>query len=49
MAAAGPSEVLTTTITRLLSAAGPFEFDARGEQQLKGLPAPIELFLVSPR
>jgi class 3 adenylate cyclase len=49
MSAAGPSEIVTTTITRLLSAAGPFDFASRGEQQLKGLPAPIELFLVTPR
>jgi class 3 adenylate cyclase len=49
MASAGPSEIVTTMITRLLSAAGPFAFESRGEQQLKGLPAPIELFLVAPR
>jgi class 3 adenylate cyclase len=48
MSSAGPSEVVTTMITRLLSATGPFRFDDRGEHQLKGLPAPIELFAVTP-
>ena len=46
MSSAGPSEVLTTMITRLLCAAGPYAFDDRGVHQLKGLPAPIELFAV---
>lgn len=46
MSSAGPSEVLTTMITRLLCAAGPYSFEDRGEHQLKGLPAPIELFAV---
>jgi class 3 adenylate cyclase len=49
MSMAGPAEVFTTTTTRLLSAASPFEFASRGEHQLKGLPAPIELFLVTSR
>jgi class 3 adenylate cyclase len=35
-------------ITRLLSAAGPYAFDDRGEHELKGLPAPVELFAVTP-
>lgn len=48
MSSAGPSEVLTTMITRLLSAAGPYAFDDRGEHELKGLPAPVELFAVTP-
>jgi len=48
MSTAGPSEVLTTMITRLLCAAGPFIFEDRGDRQLKGLPAPIELFAVRP-
>lgn len=48
MSSAGPSEVLTTTITRLLGATGPYVFEGRGEHQLKGLPAPIELFAVLP-
>jgi class 3 adenylate cyclase len=47
MASAGASEVLTTTITRLLSAGGPFAFVDRGRHQLKGLPEPIELFAVT--
>jgi class 3 adenylate cyclase len=49
MSTAGPSEVLTTMITRLLCAAGPYTFADRGEHQLKGLPAPIELFAVTPQ
>jgi class 3 adenylate cyclase len=48
MSSAGPSEVLTTMITRLLCAAGPYVFEDRGEHELKGLPAPIELFAVAP-
>src|SRR5829696_3102323 len=36
MSTAGPSEVLTTMITRLLCAAGPFIFEDRGDRQLKG-------------
>jgi class 3 adenylate cyclase len=47
MSTAGPSEVLTTTITMLLSAGGSFRFESRGEHALKGLPAAIELFEVS--
>jgi class 3 adenylate cyclase len=47
MSSAGPSEVFTTTITRLLSAGGAFRFESRGEHALKGLTAPIELFEVS--
>jgi hypothetical protein len=43
---AGPSEVLTTMTSRLLAGTGPYAFESRGEQQLKGLPDPIELFLV---
>jgi class 3 adenylate cyclase len=46
MAAAGPSEVLTTMTSRLLAGSGSFAFESRGEQQLKGLPGPIELFHV---
>lgn len=49
MSMAGPSEVLTTTTTRLLSMSGTLAFESRGEHQLKGLPAPIELFLVTAR
>jgi len=47
MAAAGPSEVLTTLMTRLLVEPGTFTFASRGEQALKGLPGPIELYLVA--
>ena len=46
MSSAGPSQVLTTTITMLLSAGAPFRFESRGERALKGLPEPIELFEV---
>jgi class 3 adenylate cyclase len=46
MSAAGPSEVLTTLMTRLLAESGSFAFDSRGAQTLKGLPAPMELFVV---
>jgi len=46
MSMAGPSEVLTTMITRLLCAAGPFTFESRGDHRLKGLPSAIELFAV---
>lgn len=49
MSSAGPSEVLTTTITMLLSTGAPFRFESRGERALKGLPEPIELFEVLPR
>jgi class 3 adenylate cyclase len=47
MSAAGPSEVLATTTTRLLSTGGSFAFESFGEQTLKGLPIPIELYRVS--
>jgi class 3 adenylate cyclase len=46
MAAAGPSEVLTTLMTRLLVEPGAFVFTSRGEQALKGLPAPVEVYAV---
>jgi hypothetical protein len=49
MSMAGASEVLTTTTTRLLSMASPFGFESRGEHELKGLPAAIELFAVTAR
>ena len=48
MAAAGPSEVLTTLMTRMLAEPGAFAFSSRGEHALKGLPLPIELFAVTP-
>jgi class 3 adenylate cyclase len=47
MSMAGPSEVLTTITSRLLAGSGSFTFESRGEQQLKGLPGPIELFHVT--
>jgi class 3 adenylate cyclase len=47
MAAAGPSEVLTTPMTRLLVEPGMFVFTTRGEQALKGLPEPLELSTVT--
>ena len=47
MAAAGPSEVLTTLMTRMLVEPGRFMFTSRGEQTLKGLPGPIELSIVA--
>ena len=47
MAAAGPSEVLTTPMTRLLVEPGTFVFTTRGEQVLKGLPEPLELSTVT--
>ena len=46
MAAAGASEVLTTLPTTLLVGSREFAYGSRGSQQLKGLPAPIELFVV---
>lgn len=46
MSVAGPSEVLTTLMTRLLAESGSFEYESRGAQALKGLPAPIEVFAV---
>jgi len=47
MAAAGPSEVLTTLTTTLLAQPGAFTFTSVGTRELKGLPAPIELFRVT--
>jgi hypothetical protein len=48
MSMAGPSEVLTTTVTRLVASGGAYRFEPRGTHALKGLPAPIELFAVRP-
>jgi class 3 adenylate cyclase len=48
MSMAGPSEVLTTTVTRLVATGGAYRFEPRGTHALKGLPAPIELFAVRP-
>lgn len=46
MATAGPSDVLTTLMTRLLAESGSFDYEPRGAHTLKGLPAPVELFAV---
>lgn len=46
MSTAGPSEVLTTAITRLLCSGASLGFEPRGEHVLKGLPAPVEIFAV---
>jgi class 3 adenylate cyclase len=48
MSAAGPSQVLTTMTTRLLSSGSSFRFEDRGAQALKGLPDPIALYEVKP-
>lgn len=44
MASARPSEVLTTLVTRALSEGGGLAFSDRGRHELKGIPAPVELF-----
>lgn len=46
MAAAQPSEVLTSAITRALAEGTTVGFAARGSHELKGLPEPLELFSV---
>ncbi|MDQ3870649.1 MAG: hypothetical protein M3301_03410 [Chloroflexota bacterium] len=46
MAAAGPSEVLTTAVTRSLATGVPCRFEDRGERMLKGLDHPLQLFAV---
>jgi class 3 adenylate cyclase len=46
MAAAGPSEVLTTAVTRSLAEGAPCRFEDRGERVLKGLDQPLRLFAV---
>jgi class 3 adenylate cyclase len=48
MSAAGPSQVLATVTTRLLSSGSSFRFEDRGAQALKGLPDPIALYEVKP-
>jgi class 3 adenylate cyclase len=48
MAQAGDAEVLTSAITRALAADAPLRFTPRGAQVLKGLPEPMELYLVDP-
>lgn len=44
MAAAGPSEILTSGVTRAITDGGGFEFEDRGRHELKGLPGAVELF-----
>jgi class 3 adenylate cyclase len=44
MATAGPSEILTSGVTRAITDGGGFEFEDRGRRELKGLPAAVELF-----
>ena len=44
MATAGPSEILTSGVTRAITEGGGFEFENRGRHELKGLPAAVELF-----
>ena len=48
MAAAQPSEVLTSGITRALAEGTGLRFDDRGSHALKGLDSPLELFAVAP-
>jgi class 3 adenylate cyclase len=44
MAAAAPSEVLTSAVTRALCEGTAVSFEARGPHTLKGIEAPMELF-----
>jgi class 3 adenylate cyclase len=44
MALAGPSEVLVSGVARALVADGTLRFESRGTHELKGLPAPLEVF-----
>ena len=46
MAAARPSEVVTSAITRALAEGAAVEFVARGAHELKGLPQPVDLYAV---
>ena len=46
MAAAQPSEILTSAVTRALSEGTGVQFEERGPHTLKGLAAPLELFAV---
>jgi class 3 adenylate cyclase len=48
MAAAGPSEILTSEVTRAIAAGTGFEFEDRGPHELKGIPGPVELYAVVP-
>jgi len=47
MAAAQPSEVLASAVTRALAEGTDLEFDSRGPHTLRGLDKPVELFAVS--
>ena len=47
MAAAQPSEVLTSAVTRALAEGTDLQFADRGSHTLKGIERPIELFAVS--
>lgn len=46
MAAAAPGEVLASAVTRWITDGGGLRFVERGRHELKGLPAPLELFAV---
>jgi class 3 adenylate cyclase len=46
MAAAGPSEILVSAITRTLAAGSDLGFSEGGSHALKGIEAPVELFAV---
>jgi class 3 adenylate cyclase len=46
MAAAGPSEVLASSITCALAEGASLRCESRGARELKGIPAPMELFAV---
>jgi class 3 adenylate cyclase len=48
MAAARPSEVLTSAVTRALCEGSALHFTDRGSRELKGIPAPTELYAVEP-
>jgi len=47
MAAARPTEVIASAVTRALAEGSGFEFEDRGSHELKGLEKPIVLFAVS--
>lgn len=47
MAAARPSEVLASAVTRALGEAAGLDFESRGSHPLKGIESPIDLFAVA--
>jgi class 3 adenylate cyclase len=47
MSVAGPSQVLTSALTRALAEGSRLRFEPRGRHELKGLPEPIEILEVS--